>query len=103
MDFSVLEQVHDFKDCLVKFTRSLRGNTSEPGPGARSSRDDDDQGVEGIFNQTGTLLGRRLWPQRPRASTPSTLANQTGSNGQSDTPGETALEMTVVNRPENAV
>lgn len=105
VDFSVLEQVHDFKDRLVKFTKSLRGKTSEPGVEAGNGGDDDDQDPKGILSRTGMLLRRHSRPQRPRASTSSTLVNQTGSSGQCSTPGETTLEMNSMNKkgPESAV
>ena len=101
VDFSVFEQVHVFKDRLVKFTRSLRGKTSEPGVEAGNGEDDDDRDPKGILS----LLGRHSRPQKPRVSTSSTLVNQTGSSGQCSTPGETTLEMNSMNKkgPGNAV
>ena len=99
---SVLGGVRVFKEHLVEFARSLRGEIAEPELDAEDAGDDDGQGIGGTLDRTGSLrvtLNRFRRPRRPRTSV-STLVNPTGGNGSRSTPDKTAVEMGDMNEEE---
>ena len=87
IDFSALGSVHRLKDKLVKFTKGLRGNVSEPRPDAGDGEDEDSQGKSGKFYRSGSFKQVFNFARRRRGvSTSSTLVGN-WSGRPSDTTG----------------
>ena len=77
---SALGEPRTSKVQLVKFTRSLRGKTEEPGVYEGDAGDDGGRGTKGILERTRSL--KSVFSRgRPRTSTVLTLVNQPGRDG----------------------
>jgi hypothetical protein len=100
MNFSALSKPRAFKDRLVKFTRSLRGETEKPGAYEGDAGDDGGQGTNGIIQRTRSLRSvfGRPWRGRPRALTNVTLVNSPESSSPCGPPDGTGVEMDEMNK-----